>query len=66
MKPPAKSRECTLQEHQWIPTNAAVSKNSDFGFIMVVYGKFFFHNLKYLKEMKKYVSKLILNKNILK
>ena len=28
--------------------------------------EFFFHILKYLKEMKKYVSKLILNKNILK
>ena len=33
---------------------------------MVVYEKFFFHILKYLKEMKKYVSKLLLNKNILK
>ena len=52
----------TLREHQWILTNAAVSKNSDFGFIMVVYEKIFFHILKYLKEMKKYVSKLILNK----
>ena len=56
----------TLQEHQWILTNATVSKDSDFGFIMVVYEHLFFHILKYLKEMKKYVSKLILNKNIIK
>ena len=32
---------------------------------MVVYEKFFKNILKYLKEMKKYVSKLILYKNII-
>ena len=36
----------TLREHQWILTNAAVSKNSDFGFIMVVYEKIFFSYFK--------------------
>ena len=37
---------CTLQEHQSIPTNATVSKNSDtisISVIMVVYEIFFFH-----------------------
>ena len=32
----------TLQEYQKIPTNATVSKNSDFGFIMVIYETFSF------------------------
>ena len=49
----------TLQEHQWILTNGTVSKDSDFGFIMVVYEKFYLNILKYLKEIKKYVSKRI-------
>ena len=52
----------TLQEHQWILTNATVSKDSDFAFIMVVYENFFKTIFKYLREMKKYVSKLILHK----
>ena len=59
-----KSLHYTLQEHQWILTNATVSKESDFEFIMVVYEKFFKNILKYLKEIKKYVSKLMLHKNI--
>ena len=37
-----KLAQYTLREHQWILTNAAVSKDSNFGFIMVVYEKFFF------------------------
>ena len=32
----------TLQEHQWILTNAELSKDSDFGFIMMVYEYFLF------------------------
>ena len=51
----------TLQEHQSILTNATVSKDSDFHFMMVAYENFFKNILKYLKEMKKYVSKLILH-----
>ena len=33
----------TLQERQTILTNATLWKDSDFGFIMVVYEKFFYH-----------------------
>ena len=33
--------QSTLQEHQWILTNATVSKDSDSGFILVVYENFF-------------------------
>ena len=42
------------QEHKWILTNATVSKDSDFGFIMVVYEK-----IVYLKETKNMYEKLI-------
>ena len=55
-----------LQEHQFILTNAAVSKDSDFGFIMVVYEQIFKNIFKYLKEIKRYVSELILHKSIIK
>ena len=61
-----KNKYDTLQEHQWILTNATLWKDTDFGFIMVVYENFFKNILKYLKEMKKHVSKLILHKNIIK
>ena len=57
----------TLQEHQTvatIPTNVTVSKDSDFGFIMEVSWKFIIS--KYLREIRNYVSKLILKKNIIK
>ena len=53
---------CTLQEYQTITTNARLSKVSDFGFIMVVYENFFFTILKYLKEIRNCMSKLILPK----
>ena len=39
----------TLQKHQWILTNATVSKDSNFGFIMVVYDKIF---IKYFKVLE--------------
>ena len=39
-------------------------KDSDFGFYNGSLCNFFKNILKYLKEMKKYVSKLILQKNI--
>ena len=51
--------------HQWILTNATVLKDPDFGFMMVVYEKFFLTILKCLEEIKKCVSKIILQKNIL-
>ena len=50
----------TPQEHQTILTNVTLSKVSDFSFIMVIFENFFKKKFKYLKEMKKYVSKLIL------
>ena len=40
----------TVQEHQWILTYAAVSKDSDFGFIMVVYQK---RSFKYFKVFER-------------
>ena len=56
----------TQSELQWILTNSIVSKDSDFGFIIVSMRNIFEIFLKYLGEMKKYVSKLILNENIIK
>ena len=51
----------TLQEHQWILTSATVSKDSDFGFVMVVYEKTLFNILKCLEEIRNlYMSKIIL------
>ena len=39
----------SLQEHQWVLTNGTVSKDSDFGFMMVVYENF----LKYFKVFER-------------
>ena len=55
-----------MQEHQWILTNATISKDSDSGFLMVVYEHFVNSIFKYLRAMKKYVSKLIFHKNLIK
>ena len=49
---------CSLQEYQWIMTNATVSNDSDVGFIMVVDSmRIFFTILECLKEIGKRVSK---------
>ena len=53
-----------MLEHQWILTNTTVSKDSDFGFIMVVYEKWFFTILECLEEIRKCVYKIELPKNI--
>ena len=50
---------CTLQEHQTIPTNATISRDSDFGVIMAVYD-IFFTVFKYLREIRKCMAKIIL------
>ena len=55
----------TLQKYQWILTSARVSKDTKFGFIMVVYEKTLFNILKCLEEIRKYMWKIILQKNIL-
>ena len=54
-----------LQEHQTILTNATLSKVSDLGFVMVVCEKLLFTILKCLEEIRKCVSEIILQKNIL-
>ena len=44
----------TMQEHQWILTNATISKDSEIGILMVVYEKFFSHvgdNIIYWKKI---------------
>ena len=53
-----------MREHQWILTNATVSKDSEIGILMVVYEIFLNTNFKCFKELRKCVAKIILWKNI--
>ena len=55
------------QEHHAGTSNdqTTVSRDSDFGYIMEVYENFFTIS-KYLIEIRKYLSELILQKNIIK